>query len=121
MWPPSQRAIFPLVQALKDNAVHDVAAEAFSQIGRPAVPALIRSLKESDEDVREAAIEALDRIGPRAKDAVVHLVRILKDRNKNVRELAKWALAQIDKSSTLELRKEFTSVRYTGDFAQSLL
>jgi HEAT repeat protein len=52
-------------------------------------------LKDEGRGVRYHAAEALDQIGPDAKDAVPALVEGLKDENINVRRYAAGALGQI--------------------------
>jgi hypothetical protein len=47
-----------------------VAADALSNIGSAAVPALIEALKEQNVDVHQSAANALSNIGPAAADAV---------------------------------------------------
>ena len=48
------------------------------KIGRPAVPALIASMKDSDPDVQSQAVDALNLIGPKAEEAVPALIDALK-------------------------------------------
>ncbi len=62
------------------------------QIGAPAVQPLIARLKDQDEDVVQAAAQALVRIGA---PAVEPLIPHLKARNKDVRQDAAEALGQI--------------------------
>ena len=52
-------------------------------------------MKDEGRDVRYHAAEALDQIGPDAKDGVPALVEGLKDENINVRRYAAGALGQI--------------------------
>ena len=68
------------------------------KLGKTAVPALIKALKDSDKDVRKAAAEALGKIGD--KSAVPALIKALKDGYWQVRTAAAAALGKIgDKSA----------------------
>jgi HEAT repeat protein len=58
------RAVEPLLGALEDESVRAPAATALGQIGDPrAVEPLRAALDDADEEVREAAREALGKIG----------------------------------------------------------
>ena len=60
LWRIEDPAAVPaLTQALKDEGVRKRAAGALVSIGKPAVPALIKALKDYYPDVREVAAEAL--------------------------------------------------------------
>ena len=60
-----QRAAEPLIQALRDEwYVREAAAEALGKIGKPAVEALIQALRDEDSGVRKAAAWALEKIEP---------------------------------------------------------
>ena len=62
-----------------------------------AVPDLGRALKDSEADVRLAAVEALRSIGPEARAAIGPLVDLMKsDKVDAVREKAGWALVTIN-------------------------
>ncbi|OQX79826.1 MAG: hypothetical protein B6D56_06320, partial [Candidatus Omnitrophica bacterium 4484_70.1] len=52
------------------------------RIGYPAVPYLIKLLKDEDSEVRKAAAEALGKIG--SPEAVPHLIEALKDKDSDV-------------------------------------
>ncbi|MGE3313088.1 MAG: HEAT repeat domain-containing protein [Limisphaerales bacterium] len=74
------------------------AATALGRIARDpdiAVPALVRGLEDSDEEVRQCAIRAIARFGPRAAPAVEALRRALVDSAESVRILAAESLAAI--------------------------
>ena len=70
-------------------------ARALVKIGRPAVPALMRVLKDNDEGNQLGAVEALGEIGPQARDAVPALTLVLEDKNEFVRQAAAKALRKI--------------------------
>lgn len=62
------------------------ARECLVAIGRPAVPALMRALKNRNEDIRWEAAKALSQIGD--SRAAVALAGALRDENSGVRWLA---------------------------------
>lgn len=74
------------------------AAEVLGEMGPAAVdvvPALIKALDASTEDVRVAAAEALGEIGPGAAEAIPALIETLKDSIKRVRLAAAGSLEAI--------------------------
>jgi HEAT repeat protein len=108
-----------------DFAVREEATKKLSEIGRPAVPAvreaaksgdaevrmrarrildkietsvthLIEDLKDNDPAVRKGAAEALERLGPPAKEAIPALLEALKDKDEGVREAVLLAMLTID-------------------------
>ena len=90
-----ERAVEPLIQALKDkdSDVREVAAEVLVKIGEPAVEPLIRALKDENQFVRWGAAMALGEIGD--KRAVEPLINALKDEDSDVRMEAAEALDQM--------------------------
>ena len=117
-----KRAVGPLIEALKDSnwLVRDNAAEALGEIGwkprnqaekisyliaaqkwdelvkigKPAVKPLIKALKDSHWNIREAAVKALGNIGD--KRAVGPLIEALQDSDWHVCEAAAKALDKIN-------------------------
>jgi HEAT repeat protein len=87
------RAVEPLIAALSDSSgffVRRLAARALGEIGDPrAVAPLIASLNDEEDSVRQAAAQALSRLG---HSAVEPLVAALADRDWNVRHAAAQAL-----------------------------
>jgi len=68
-------AVGPLVDALTDEAVAPVAADALVAIGEPAIAPVLGML-EGGGNARESAVEVLGRLGaPEAVPAIVELVR----------------------------------------------
>jgi HEAT repeat protein len=63
---------------------------------RAAIPALSKSLSDSDPEVRLAAVEVFETLGSDASSAADALTRALTDRNAFVRWAAARALANID-------------------------
>jgi HEAT repeat protein len=82
----------------RDGDVRAAAAHALGDVGAaacPAIPDLLRSLKDSDELVRQWSAYALGEIGPQAKDGVSELTNLLRDNDAHVRRSAARALARI--------------------------
>ncbi len=74
-------AVGPLVDALADDAVAPVAADALVAIGRPAVAPVLELLEGETGEARENAVEVLGRLGaPEAVPVIVELVRSTGDR-----------------------------------------
>jgi HEAT repeat protein len=71
------------------------AARALAHFGARAVPTLVQALEDREPSVRSAAIRALGRIGPEARDALPALVRATEDENDSVREAAAKTLGRI--------------------------
>ncbi len=69
----------------------DIFVDALAKIGKPAVPALVGALSESDNAVRSRAVTALARIkDPRAVEPILHL---LEEPNEQVAGAAVWSLS----------------------------
>ena len=75
-----------------DMRVREAAAEALGKIGPEEVPALIKALGDENSYVRSAAAEALGKIGP---EAVPALIRALGDEDSSVRWRAAYTLGEI--------------------------
>lgn len=80
-------AIPDLVLSLHDEneEVRSAARWALGQIGPAAVPSLQESLKSNDPRVRAGAASALGSMGPSAKDAAPALLQAMKDGDRTVR------------------------------------
>ena len=72
-----------------------LAADALTRIGPPAVPMLVEALRGRDGEVRRQACEVLMRMGPDAREAVPELVRLLDDEDEELRRMAATALGRI--------------------------
>jgi HEAT repeat protein len=98
-------AVEPLLDRLAcadDAGARNAAAEALSRIGDGAVGPLVSRLEDPDGDVRKLAADVLGEIGSQA--AVTGLVRALTDPNGNVQAAAAEALGKIGgKSGTAAL------------------
>jgi HEAT repeat protein len=82
-----------------DPDVRAWSAHAIGAIGpgaRPAVPALIRLLRNRDEGSRNSACIGLTGIGPSARSALPALRRALSDRSDDVRKFARRAILAIE-------------------------
>ncbi len=95
-------AVSALAAALKDENAEVRFWSAFAlgemkppRAARPAVPALIRVLEESDEGVVRNAAYSLGLIGPAAKSAAPALRRLLKSPNQQYVRNAAYALARL--------------------------
>ncbi len=84
-----------IVPTFEERSEQEVAAEALSQIGPPALPDLRRALQNRDSRVRREAAGVLVRMGPDGKDAVPDLIRLLDDEDEATRKLAARALGRI--------------------------
>ena len=88
-----------LVRLARDRSFQfetwQAAEGALEKFGPPAIPALIKLLKNTDTNVRHAAVQALGRIGPEAKAAVPALTELLKDKNDQVRQAAAQSLGNV--------------------------
>ncbi|MBS7281260.1 MAG: HEAT repeat domain-containing protein [Candidatus Freyarchaeota archaeon] len=100
----SQRAIKPLIEALKYSGhdsfdVHEDVINSLVKIGEPAVDSLIQALDDEDTLFRSNVREALEGIG---KPAVPQLIQALKCEKKNIRREAAYSLATIGGEEALE-------------------
>lgn len=88
--------IIPEIQLPFDAwSEQQVAADALSRIGKPAVPQLVQALSHPDPKIRRAATSVLARMGSEAKDAVPALVQLLDDEDASVRRSAAKTLGRI--------------------------
>lgn len=83
------------VPTFEERSEQQVAAEALSQIGPPAVDELRAALQNRDPRIRREAAGVLVRMGPEARDAVPDLTRLLDDEDEATRKLAARALGRI--------------------------
>ena len=86
------KAVPTLAKAIadRDSSVRKAAARALADIGKPAVPGLIRLLKHKNWHVRLLAAWGLGEIEDRR--AIPALRKALKDRNLQIRRTAEQAL-----------------------------
>ncbi|WP_089718834.1 HEAT repeat domain-containing protein [Candidatus Entotheonella palauensis] len=94
----TQQAIPMLIEKLgsRSDGVHNTAKLVLSTIGTPAVPDLIRTLSNAEDDQHQGlAAETLGRIGVDAASAVSPLNQALNSDHLHVRRLAAEALGRI--------------------------
>ena len=72
-----------------------LALDVLGGCGKPAVPLLLRALREADLATRQSAAYALGRIGPDAEEAIPALEAACQDRDELVRHEATEALKRI--------------------------
>lgn len=93
--------------------------DSLGMIGSPAeriVPALIRGLRDEDDQVRFMAALSLLRLKGAAADAVPELAEALQDSNRYVRGHAAEALRYIDSPEAREvLFRELFNLRWCSD------
>jgi HEAT repeat protein len=77
--PAATAGVRALIQVLDDPTLAEVAIQSLKQIGKPAVPELIKALSARRETVRLSAAVALGKIGPAARVAVEPLTACLQD------------------------------------------
>jgi hypothetical protein len=95
--PDSTEAIAALINALGDSSeeVRLASVNALAAIGRPALPALVSSLKHENELVRAESARAIGEMNLDAKDAMPALVESLCDTSPAVRFESARALNRI--------------------------
>jgi HEAT repeat protein len=104
----AKTAIPALMAALKDEFVSSNAALALRGIGAPAVPALVKGLKNANPMVRARSALGLAKMDGAAKSAVPALKKALKDHDARVRLRVAYALwnadpKQPDEDAVMEL------------------
>ena len=100
---------------------HTMALDGFTALGpiaKPAVPALITSLNDSDAEVRRWAASCLGVVGPAAEAAVPALVQHLAD--PAVSEASEWALGGIHKRPDLAVPALVERLRGPGRKSSTL-
>jgi HEAT repeat protein len=71
------------------------AFQHLSEIGEPAIPALVDLAREHDGPVRSGALDVLAKMGPRAASAIPELIEMLNDGPTGLRLRVTWALGTI--------------------------
>ncbi|KAB8317415.1 HEAT repeat domain-containing protein [Tolypothrix campylonemoides VB511288] len=95
----TETQISSYIQRLKNPQQRSAAIDYLATVGKPAVPALITALQDSDAQVRATAAMILGKIGPAAAQAAVPLVRAIDDKDATVRSHAVQAIAKIGKQA----------------------
>lgn len=91
------------VQQLKNPQQRSSAIDYLASVGKPAVPALITALQDSDAQVRSSAAITLGKIGAVASEAIPALMRLADDKDATVGSQAFQAIAKIDKKAFVPL------------------
>jgi HEAT repeat protein len=71
------------------------AFQHLSEIGEPAIPALVDLAREHDGPVRSGALDVLAQMGPRAASAIPELIEMLNDGQTDLRLHVAWTLGRI--------------------------
>jgi HEAT repeat protein len=101
--PAAKKAVPALIEALRDESVHDAAINALASIGPAALPDLLRSSEGDDLLPTSGAIRAIGEMGPGAKSAVPSLVKALSNRDRRIRVAAVSALGGVRDPATVPL------------------
>jgi HEAT repeat protein len=87
-------SLFSFWNSDKDERRHK-AFQRLSEIGEPAVPALVDLLRKNKVPVSGDAFNALANLGPRAARAVPDMIELLDNENATLRTRAAWVLGTI--------------------------
>src|ERR1051326_646875 len=102
----------------KNHSVAAAAGSALARIGPKSVPALTAALKEPKS--KYAALKALGRLGPAAKDASKSIAALLKDDDIDTRIFAGMALAQIGPAAKDVLPDLFEAAKDSSNLGDGL-
>jgi len=92
----AEPAMPELLRALTGGRQGLFSAEALSNIGKPAVPGLVKILEKSEPEAQANAAHALGLIGERAKPAIPALIKSLQNSNPLVRSSVIPALVDVN-------------------------
>jgi HEAT repeat protein len=95
----SQTQINSHIQRLKNPQQRSAAIDYLATVGKPAVPALITALQDTDPQVRASALLIIAKIGPNAAQAIPALMRAIDDKDATVRSHAVQAIAKMGKQA----------------------
>jgi len=104
---PEHEKIGDIVSALAEilkNEKSMGASNALSEIGKPAIPALIALLENENQDVRYYAVQSLSQKGN--IEAVPFLIKTMKDKSSKVRHRCANALGQIEDERAVPVLSE---------------
>ncbi len=88
-----ERVLEPLMQQLRNDEFMEDATDALVHLGEPALPGLIKALKDKEELVRKQAVIALGRI--KSPEAIDPLIEMLQNKDWFTRLTAAAALEAI--------------------------
>ncbi|HOJ42913.1 MAG TPA: HEAT repeat domain-containing protein [Syntrophorhabdaceae bacterium] len=99
---PSKEIVEMVIELLylKETVVRMFAVDILKNIGRYNMGAVLKLLKDPDEDIRIYACEILG--GMKEKETVPYLIETLEDESPNVRNLACTALGDIGDDSAID-------------------
>jgi hypothetical protein len=83
--------------------VRIIAIGLLAPLGDPAVPILAHGLRDGHRDVRVAAVQALQKLGPKARRATAALVQALADPDDSIPWKAADALGQLGPEAVADL------------------
>ncbi|MCX7592311.1 MAG: HEAT repeat domain-containing protein [Fischerella sp.] len=93
--PLNETQINSYIQKLKNPQQRSAAIDYLATVGKPAVPALIKALQDSDAQVRASAAIIIGKIGPAAAQSAPVLLRTIGDKDATVRAYAVEAIKKI--------------------------
>ncbi|WP_422924275.1 HEAT repeat domain-containing protein [Singulisphaera sp. PoT] len=91
--PAANPAVPELLEATRVES--DTAVQALIRIGDPALPVLMKTLKDGDSDLQEAALRVVAGLGAKASDASPVLIELARKADPTLRVLAITALGQV--------------------------
>jgi HEAT repeat protein len=92
-----------LIASLRDGKLRAKAVRLLGEVGKKAVPALVKALRDRDEAVKVAALQALRASKGEAREAIPELILLLGD--PRVRSQASLTLGSIGKEALPALLK----------------
>jgi HEAT repeat protein len=95
--PRVEEQVAALGEALHDTniQVSSTAAWALGQLGAPALPVLVKGVKDKRPDIRYNSVYALGKLGQAAAPAGSVVKDALLDPDETVRKIAAWAMGQM--------------------------
>jgi HEAT repeat protein len=104
---PSEEQVARLIETLRNGSESEKrrAVASVTDIGAPAVPALMEALRDRVPLTRMWAAAALGRLGRAAKDAIPALAKAVKDSDRRVHDSAASALEQIGPEAIPDLAR----------------
>jgi len=99
---PSKEIVEMIIELLylKETVIRMFAVDILKKIGKHNKEAILKLLKNPDEDIRIYACEILG--GMKEKETIPYLIETLKDESSNVRNLACMALGDIGDDSAID-------------------
>ncbi|NWF58080.1 MAG: HEAT repeat domain-containing protein [Fischerella sp.] len=97
--PLTETQINSHIQRLKNPQQRAAAIDYLTTVGKPAVPALITALQDSDAQVRASAAIIIGKIGPAAAQSAPVLLRAIGDKDATVRSHAVQAIKKIGRQA----------------------